>query len=77
MKYKVKDKVKIKNTDIFNDHISNQLKEHNFILTISSIDIDIDVYHTKEIDIIWYEDEIEGLIEKFKPITSRFEIIDL
>lgn len=77
MRYKVGDKIKIKKQDIYDSLIEKELKENNYILTISRIDND--VYHTEEINTIWDDEEIVGLVEDLKcnPIKNRFEILDL
>ena len=81
MKYKVGDKIKIKEKK-FTKGFTSVLKKNNYILTIEAIpDMSITHYKTKEYEHYIHIQHIEKLIETTKeildPILSRFEILDL
>ena len=83
MKYKVGDKVKIKDQrDVypkFNNEVEEELEKLNRILTIK--EVQKYSYYTKEMKLYkWKDNMIECLVEDYKepePIRTRWEILDI
>ena len=83
MKYKVGDKVKIKDQrDVypkFNNEVEEELEKLNRILTIK--EVQKYSYYTKEMKLYkWKDNMIECLVEDYEKdetILSRYEILDL
>ena len=80
VKYKIGDKVKIKNdlnvNYIYREKINN-LPDR--VATIRCI-VENKFYHLEELGDIWGDDEIECLVKKYEsptPILNRWEILDI
>ncbi len=81
MKYRIGDKIKIKEDEEYIASVQEQLRERNHIATIGGIS---DCYYTFEkISCYWEERYIEGLVsvlsckEFFSPMIIRFELMEL
>ena len=82
MKYKVGDKVKIKEGTIvlgYEGESKSYLSKNNYILTIYDINKNRNSYEMNGWQGEWWENVIEELYEEptYDPIHSRFEILDL
>ena len=83
MKYKVGDRVKIKEDSSYTTMMKSFLICHNYIFTISAIPGQF--YHFKEFEgdnYCWTDEDIVGMVEKNSLlienfINNRFEILDL
>jgi len=77
LKYKVGDRVKIIIDPEYHQEVLAKLaKLTDRTVTISKVGSNN--YRMKEIEYLWYNDEIDCLVkEVFVPITSRFEILDI
>ena len=80
MRYEVGDKVVIKDKKRYHDSINKLLKKYNYAFTIKEVDKLQQIYRIEEQPFyMWDEDEIEGTYKEpmYKPIKSRFELLDL